>query len=66
MSDRVLFNRTKDTPTGIGDYVGFTGHERHAVHQTHFGGYSEEYQSNYDRIFRKEVKDDTRKNQETA
>jgi hypothetical protein len=35
------------------EYVGPTGHEKRPVHQTHFGGYSDEYQKNYDRIFKK-------------
>lgn len=35
------------------DYVGPTGKEKRVIHQTHFGCYSDEYQKNYDRIFKK-------------
>ncbi len=38
------------------EYVGPTGHEKRPVHQTHFGGYSSEYQENYEKIFRKKKK----------
>lgn len=58
-------NDNPNQPIGIDDYVGKVGYERHAIHQTHFGGQSDAYRNNYDRIFRKKEADDNQQTQES-